>query len=183
MLLGVRIQSGDQVARVFERLTPELKTRTIQAGLFRAAKTLEDAVKAAAPRGTEPSRKTRTVGTIRLAIRGRKRVRVRLRAPTTISYDYGRLRDNIKRRRLTRQFKGVPVVRVSPGPAFWGLFLERGTRRMRPHPFFQAAVKRALPEYAAAFRAEFAAVVTVAAQRLSSQVGAGARTRLRGRLD
>jgi HK97 gp10 family phage protein len=138
-IVGLKLDGTSPLLAKMRQLPADLQSRYMLRALRRGANRLADAVRAAAPLGTEPSRKTRTVGTLRVAIGRRRRV-VRLSTGVSVSYDYGRLRENIRARVRSRLYKGIPVLRVSPGRAFWGLFLEKGTKRQGARPFFQRTV-------------------------------------------
>ncbi len=56
--------------------------------------------------------------------------------------DYGDLRDNIKVRRDRARKQGNISFRVTTGHGFWGYFLEVGTVRMRPHPWWRPVQDR-----------------------------------------
>lgn len=163
MKFGLQLTGGREFASALQSLPVELHKAAIYAALHRSAGIVQRAVQAAAPVGTEPSRKTRRIRSV-FVMRGRRRTKLKLVAPVSVSYDYGRLRQNIRRRRL-RASTGEIGVQVTRGRAFWAFFLERGTRRMRPHPFWQAASKGAEAQARAAFEAEFKQAVMIAMSR------------------
>jgi len=166
MRFGLTISGGNEAANRLRGLSAELQKGALYNALHRSAGVIQRAVQAAAPVGTEPTRKTRRVRSVFIA-RGRIRGRLRLAAPQSVAYDYGHLRENIRRRRLNFRRTGEIAVQVTRGRAFWAFFLERGTRRMRPHPFWQRASKAA----EAQARAEFERAFREAVQRAMARAG------------
>lgn len=179
-LVRIHIPDAAPVAGVFRKLTPELQRAALEAAVFRAAGEVQKAVKAAAPVGTEPTRKTRRVRTAWRGT-GKERKKLRLAQPESVAYDYGHLRNNIIRRRDRKgSSSALAVTLVGIGRAFWGRFLERGTVRMRPHPFYAASVAAAEPAMKCALADAFGKAVETAALRLGGAVSKANRTRLRG---
>lgn len=165
MRIGLNVTGATEWARALNQLPEELQKRVLYAALHRSAGVIQQALKNAAPLGTEPTRKTRRVGT-GLIGRGRKRLRVRLSAPRSVSYDYGRLRQNIIRRRLNVRRSGQIGVEITRGRAFWAFFLEKGTSRMRPHPFWHRAAAAAEARALAVFAEQFRTLTRVALARV-----------------
>lgn len=161
------VTGGNAAAERLRTLPAKLQAGVLYVALHRAAAVLQQAVQAAAPVGTEPTRKTRRVRTSFIRL-GRRRVKLKLTAPQSVSYDYGRLRANIRRRRANLRASGGEIaVSVTRGRAFWAFFLEKGTRRMRARPFWQQASRGA----EAAARAEFERAFHAAVQRAVSRAG------------
>lgn len=160
---GLKISGAQEAADAWAVLPAELQKTSLYAALHRSAGVIQEAIKRAAPVGTEPTRKTRRVGTV-FVLRGRRRTKLRLVAPMSVSYDFGHLRDNVRRRRL-RASTGEIGVQVTKGRAFWAFFLERGTRRMPPHPFWQAASRGAEQQARLVFEQDFAKAVQTALAR------------------
>jgi hypothetical protein len=172
--IQLSISNASQVQEIFRKLTPELKRDALEAGLFIASVELQQAARAAAPRGTGPEKKlTRSRG-------GIQRVS-----------SYGRLFSNISRRRVKQAPQ--PTVRIGVGKAFWGRFIESGwnlTKRAKgkaprvlkaipARPWFGPAIAAATPRFVAAFGQYVQVTVIGAALRLSRSVGAQNATRLR----
>jgi hypothetical protein len=172
--IQISISNSSQVQDIFRKLTPELKRDALEAGLFIAATELQQAAKAAAPRGTGPAKKfTRTKGGIQ-----RER-------------SYGRLFSNISRRRMKQAPQ--PTVRIGVGKAFWGKFVESGwnlTKRRKgeanrvlkaipARPWFGPAIAAATPAFTRAFAQYVQVAVIGAALRLGGRAGLGNATRLR----
>lgn len=161
--VGLKISGAREASEAWADLPAKLQGQVLYAALHRSAAVIQDAIKRAAPVGTEPTRKTRRVGSV-FVFRGRRRTKLKLVAPMSVSYDYGHLRDNVRRRRL-RAGTGEIGVQVTKGRAFWAFFLERGTRRMRPHPFWQAASRGAERQARIVFEQDFAKAVQTALAR------------------
>ena len=119
MKFVVEVQGAAELDRALAALGPEA-TRVGRAALRKEANALRDQVRAAAPVGTGSTVRRRTT----------KRGLVR-------TVDYGRLRDNIKTRELRALADNAVVMAVTTGNAFWGQFLEFGTRKMGARPFFR----------------------------------------------
>jgi HK97 gp10 family phage protein len=59
----------------------------------------------------------------------------------------GYLKANVKASKPFRDRKtGTYAIKMSPGKAFYGRFLEFGDKRMRPHPFFLRALGGVVPQ-------------------------------------
>ena len=159
------VTGGNAAAERLRTLPAKLQAGVLYVALHRAAAVLQQAVQAAAPVGTEPTRKTRPVRTSSIRLPARRDL---LQVPQSVSYDYGRLRANIRRRRANLRASGGEIaVSVTRGRAFWAFFLEKGTRRMRARPFWQQASRGA----EAAARAEFERAFHAAVQRAVSRAG------------
>jgi HK97 gp10 family phage protein len=88
---------------------------------------------------------------------------------TVTIVDYGHLRGNIKVRRQRARTQGYIVYNVTTSRAFWGMFLEFGTVKMAPHPWYRPAVEQAKGDMLAAqingLDAGIAAAARAAARR------------------
>lgn len=58
---------------------------------------------------------------------------------TVVKADYGHLKENIRVRRDKSRKQGNVVHLVTAGKAFWGRFLEYGTRKMAARPWMRPA--------------------------------------------
>ena len=125
---------------MLRRLPREIATASLKTAVLAGAKALEEEAKRSAPFQPGPTAKTRLVRSAILGS-GRRRHRVKLNAPQRVRYDYGHLRDNIRHKRFRSDLVRAAVL-VGIGRAFWGRFLEGGTRRMRPHTWWAPALKR-----------------------------------------
>lgn len=107
-----------EVSEVLEQLPQGMENRALQAACNAAARRAAKHLKAAAPRN-----------------KGKRR------SPS--SREYGQLYRNIK----TSPFKaarrrGQRGSRVYTGNAFWGVFLEYGTKNMKAQPWFRPTLER-----------------------------------------
>ena len=101
-----------------KQLPQNVENRVLQAATTAGAREMRKAVKAAAPIGTEEQ------------------------SPS--SKRYKRLSQNIKVQALkSARQKGRRGARVFTGNAFWGRFLEFGTRHQAARPWFRTAVSSA----------------------------------------
>lgn len=164
MRFGLTLTGAEQAAEQLRSLPAKLQGAPLYAALHRSAGVIQAAIQAAAPVGTEPTRKTRRIHSA-FVLRGRARRKLRLAAPVSVAYDYGHLRQNIRRRRERFARTGQIAVSVTRGRAFWAFFLEQGTRRMRPHPFWEAASRRAEVEARAVFEGAFRQALATALAR------------------
>ncbi len=137
MKLDVKIEGADAIREAFRHLPDVLAKKVIDAALRKGAKAVQDDARAAAAqfKNPRPSRKTR---------RGKGGV--------STPYDYGRLRANIRIGRPRRTPKNAkPLdpneqwIAVGLGNAFWGRFLEFGTKRQRRTPWLTPVAQRTLP--------------------------------------
>lgn len=121
MKTTVQVEGFAELDRALAALGPEA-TKVGRAALRGAANDVRDAVKAAAPVGTGSTKKS-----------------ARNKGGDSRSYDYGRLRDNIRVREARARADNTVVMQVTTGNAFWSRFLEYGTRKMSARPFFRPA--------------------------------------------
>jgi HK97 gp10 family phage protein len=138
MKLDVKIEGAAEIRAVLAKLPPDLAKAVERNALRKGAALVRNEARAAAAqfRNPRPSRKTR-----------------RVKGGGSVAYDYGRLRRNIRLGQQKRAVKGMApiqpgqaVVAVGIGSAFWGRFLEFGTRRMTKRPWLQPVADRALPQ-------------------------------------
>lgn len=116
----VKLEGAKELDRALAELGKTVATRLGRKANREAAKVIERAVVAAAPTGKDPPSK------------------------------YGRLKSNIRvtKQKTTRETEVRHIVHT--GNAFWGRYLEFGTVRMQPHPFFRSAYEGAQNEAVAA---------------------------------
>lgn len=113
------VKGFQEAARLLQLLPRNVETRVLQAATMAGARVMSKQVKADAPRG-----------------HGKQ-------SPS--SEQYKRLHQNIKVAplRSLRKKKGIRGARVSTGNAFWGRFLEFGTRFISAIPWFRPAIAKA----------------------------------------
>jgi HK97 gp10 family phage protein len=163
--VNVVIPSGLPIAAIFRQLSPELQKVDLRATVLAGAKVLEAAAARAAPKRPGSTKKTRQVHSA-IVGRGKQRHRVRLARPKPQTYDYGHLRDNIRHRRFTSTLVRAAML-VGIGRAFWGRFLELGTKRMKPHVWWAPAIRAAQPAMSQAMAQVFEKGIVRAVNRLA----------------
>lgn len=106
-----------EAEKVLRELGPKIEERVLQNATLAGGRVMARAVKEDAPKGTGEQ------------------------SPS--SKKYGRLSKNIKTAVLRiAKVKGQRGARISTGNAFWGLFLEFGTRFINARPWFRPAIDR-----------------------------------------
>lgn len=108
-----RVGGFTEARALLKQLPPNIEKRVLQRAVNAGASEIRKAVKAAAPVGKEPSQ---------------------------ASAKYGRLKQNIRVMRLKRVQRGAKGARVWTRFAFWGYFLEFGTKHQPARPWFEPAV-------------------------------------------
>lgn len=124
-----QLEGMAELKRGLAELGDEVSTRIGVTANRKAAQHVRTAAENRAPRGTGPTKKTR-----------------KLKGGASVEYDYGRLYQNIKMRKVRARKEHTIVYQVTTGRAFWGYFLERGTSRMGAKPWFRPAFDTAAPE-------------------------------------
>lgn len=110
MVEKVRLRGTRELEQVLKRLPARLRERELQSAARAGANVIRREIRDRAPRGNDPSP-------------GSKK--------------YGSLHDNIRvSRRKELEGRNNVVMSVHTGRAFWGQFLEFGTVKMAPRPFF-----------------------------------------------
>jgi hypothetical protein len=128
-----QLRGVDELKRTLAALNAESATKAGTVATREGAKIVKEAFVAAAPVGTERTIRTRTTK------KGKK-----------VKADYGRLRDNITIRKVRGTNQHQIKFAVGVGDAFWGMFLEFGTRFMAARPWmrpaFDAAASRVIDQ-------------------------------------
>lgn len=124
MRVSVKFEGGQDLSRALATLGDE-STVAGRRSLRTTANELRDALRESAPRGDGPTKKTK-----------------RLKSGGSASYDYGRLKDNIRVTESRARKDNTIVMKVSTGNAFWGRFLEFGTVNMRARPWMRPVFDR-----------------------------------------
>ncbi len=125
MATTVRITGAREMEAVLRRLPGEIAQKALTAALRQAAEPVLDEARARAPVGKES--------------KGRVRFRRSRKGKVTVS-NYGKLRPSLRIATVpaSRTPHSATVV-VTVGKAFWGLFVEFGTRFMAARPFLRPA--------------------------------------------
>lgn len=143
-----RIEGVQQMNRALKEMGPFVATKVGASANRRAAKLVEEAVREAAPRGTGPTSKVR-----------------RLKSGVSRRYDYGRLYENIKLRQQRARKQHHIVHAVTTGNAFWGRFLEFGTKFIVANRWMSRAVTAVAEQALRAQMVELRAGIERAAAR------------------
>lgn len=117
-----------ELERTLRKLGPEVGTKAGQKAVMKGARHTAKKIRAAAPVGDADT--SRTFST----------------ASGTQKVDYGHLNRNIRVQRKRKKGPNTVGGIIGTGNAFWGNFLEFGTRKMAASPWFAPAFKAAGPE-------------------------------------
>jgi HK97 gp10 family phage protein len=143
-----RLDGGKELEQALKQLGPEVATKVGASGLRQATNILRNGLRAAAPVGRGSTKKT-----------------WKTKAGTSNSADYGHLRDNIKtKKQRSRSAHSLRFI-VTTGNAFWGKFLEFGTRKMSAKTWFKPAVDRIMPRAAESIVSEVRKAIDRAARK------------------
>lgn len=121
----IRITGAREMEAVLRQLPAAIAKQTLTKALREAAQPVLDEARALAPVGQES--------------RGRVRLRRTKRGKITIS-NYGKLKPSLRIATVpASQTPHSATVVVTVGKAFWGMFVEFGTRFMSARPFLRPA--------------------------------------------
>jgi len=121
----VHIRGAREMEQVLQQLPDYIAKRVVNGALRKGAAVVLDAARARAPVGQES--------------KGRVRLRVTKKGKVSVS-NYGKLKLNLRIVNIPpSKTSHSAAVAVSVGKAFWGLFVEFGTRFMRARPFMRPA--------------------------------------------
>ena len=112
-----KLTGFEQLSRVLNDLPVNVEKRVIQNATTSALREAAKEIRKSAPVGDDDNQ-------------------------SPASKKYGRLKRNIKVIRLRRNDKGARSARIHTGRAFWGVFLELGTRYIPARPWFGPAFER-----------------------------------------
>lgn len=124
-----QLQGLDGLNAALAAIGQDVATKLGHKAQRKAANGIRDKLKANAPVGTGSTVKTR-----------------RTKGGTVVQFDYGRLRDNIRVRKLKNRKAHHIVYAVTVGKAFWGAFQEFGTENMAANPWFRPTFDAAAGE-------------------------------------
>ncbi len=137
--------------QVLKQLPAEIAKRTLQQALRKGAQPILDEARANAPVGQES--------------KGRVRLRTTKKGKVSIS-NYGKLKLNLRIVNNPSTTHSASVA-VTVGKAFWGMFLEFGTRFMAARPFLRPAFESKKYEALKVFGQELGAGIEKAAIKLA----------------
>lgn len=121
----LHIAGAKEMEQLLRQLPQQLARQTLTAALREAAQPVLEEARRLAPVGTES--------------KGRVRLRRSKKGKVSISH-YGKLKPSLRIATVpaSRTPHSATVV-VTVGKAFWGMFLEFGTRHMKKQPFLRPA--------------------------------------------
>jgi HK97 gp10 family phage protein len=136
-----------EASKVLEDLPRAMEQNVLQQAAMAGAGIIRDEIKQRAPRGGP----------------GKKRSKA--------SRLYGRLRGNLKVRRMTRLPRHVKGALISIGRAFWGLFAEHGTAHQPARPFFRPGFDAGAKRASDAMAGNLVKAIEREANRLAGRAG------------
>lgn len=122
MTVRFELNGVEELKRTLAALNSESATKVGTVASREAAKLVKGAFVANAPVGTEPTAKTR-----------------KTKKGHVVRYDYGRLKNNIRIRKLRPDKQHQIKYGVGIGAAFWGLIQEFGSKNMAARPWMRPA--------------------------------------------
>ncbi|WP_379921730.1 HK97-gp10 family putative phage morphogenesis protein [Erythrobacter sp. R86502] len=132
----------DELEKMLKELGPEIGTKAGQIATRKAGQFVAKKVRAAAPVGDGDTSRTYTTAA----------------GPVTV--DYGHLKRNIKVQKKRKNRRKTVGTIIGTGNAFWGRFLEFGTRKMAARPWFGPAMKSASGEALNVMKTELRKAIT-----------------------
>jgi HK97 gp10 family phage protein len=141
------ISGFTEASRVLTELPQAIEQNVLQQAALAGAGIIRDAIKERAPVG----------GT------GKKR--------SPKSKEFGRLRTNLKVRKMTKLPRGVKGAMVVIGRAFWGLFAEYGTAHQAAKPFFRPGFDAGAKQASDAMGNNLVKAIEREAERLARKAG------------
>ncbi|MCI1143247.1 HK97 gp10 family phage protein [Sphingomonas sp. WKB10] len=143
-----KLEGMKELNALLKALGPEVATKAGASGTRQATNVMRDAVKQAAPRGTEPTKRTWTN-----------------KDGSKGSADYGRLHQNIKTKKVRARKAHTVSFQVTTGKAFWGRFSEFGTEHEPARPWFKPAVDKVAGQVIDALSGELRKAIDKAARK------------------
>lgn len=121
----VRIHGAKELEAVLKQLPEHMAKQVVRAALRKAAVPILDEARRLAPVGQES--------------KGRTRLRTTKKGKVTVA-NYGKLRGELKIITVPdSKSKSSASVAISVGKAYWGMFVEFGTRHQAAKPFLRPA--------------------------------------------
>ncbi|SEM40664.1 phage protein, HK97 gp10 family [Sphingomonas gellani] len=143
-----RMDGFKELEKALKELGPPVATKAGTEGLRKATNVMRDAVKAKAPKGDQPTKRT-----------------WRNKDGTQNSADYGRLKQNIKTRKVRSRRQHTVSYKVTTGSAFWGRFSEFGTEHEPARPWFKPAIDEVAGRVVQALQDELKKAIDKAARK------------------
>lgn len=137
----------DELEKALAKLGPQVGTKEGQKAVMKGARHIAKNIRKAAPVGDADTSRTYSTAT------------------GTQTVDYGHLKRNIRVQRKKRKGPKTVAGILGTGAAFWGRFLEFGTRKMSAKPWFGPAFRSSGPEALQIIKAELRAALKKAGGR------------------
>lgn len=128
MAIKFDLSGFDELEEALSKLAPEVGTKAGQTATRKAGQFVAKKVRANAPVGDADTSRSYTSSKGRVVV------------------DYGHLKDNIKVQKRRKAGRKAVGTIIGTGSAFWGRFLEFGTRKMAARPWFGPAVQANISE-------------------------------------
>jgi len=151
-----KITGAKELERVLKRLGPRIAKKESVTAVKAGAVVMRRAIKAAAPVSGESAERRKKRG--------------------TSGKDYGPLKKNIRIKRI----KGKPEYLVHTGGAFWGMFLEFGTKHMPPQAWFTPAFDATVAPALNGIKSKLAERLQVAAKEIAGPLSKIKKSTRRG---
>lgn len=137
-----------ELEKTLKAMGPQIATKAGNEGLRKATNQLRDIVRANAPKGDQPTKRT-----------WRNKDGSQGRA------DYGRLRQNIKTRKQRSKKAHTLRFLLTTTNAFWGRFSEFGTENEPARPWFKPALDQAAGQVSQTIATELRKAIDRAARK------------------
>lgn len=151
--VSVQTQGFSELKNLFQNLPAKVEDQVLSTGVIAGARFLAGAARKAAPRNTKPLSPTAKAA----------------------HEKYGTLRSAVKAKLLKKKVKNVRAAIVNRGGAFWGDFVNRGTRYIPASYWYDAALAQAIPTAMEQMRRYMVAKVTQVSLKAIQQYGANKR--------
>lgn len=145
-MMKIDFSGFKEVSMLMDELPDNLRNRVMQASATAGAREIAKAVRKAAP--------------------------VSDGKQSPASQKYGKLKRNIKVKRLRFTARDEKMARVDTGRAFWGLFLELGTRYIPAQPWMQPAFEQSAQAAINRMREFMLSKIEKEALKLAQRLGA-----------
>ena len=146
--VNITTQGFKELQRAFKAMPPAFANTVLVSGVNAAAKMVRDAAKQAAPRYDGPYR-------------------------SAASLAYGRLSENIKFKTLRKRNNVSRAAVVTRGRAFWGEFINRGSRYIAATRWYDKALAGVQSEALATMRSQMVKKMNSLADNIIRKSGAG----------
>jgi len=151
-----KLTGTKEMENVLRQLPAQISQKIVISALKKSAAPILEEARRLAPVGDES--------------KGRMRLR-RNKSGKTVVSDYGKLKTNLKITNITKHRLHSATVAVTVGKAFWGMFLEFGTRNQKKTPFMRPAFESKKTESLNMLAKNLRLEIEKAAKRMSKRLG------------